>query len=217
MARESKLGRPSFAQHVVQRGLDGKSCFIAGEDYRYYVRCLRDASLAHDCAVHAYVLMENHIHLLLTPGYEDGVWWLMQDLDRSYVRYVARKYRRNRALWAGRYKASLIGTDEYLLAHYCYVERNPVRAGCVRYASQYRWSSFLCNAMGCADPLVQPHPSYWALADTERSRQQVYRALFRRHAADDRSAEIRQALDQESLLGGNAAPHMQNWRNASGN
>lgn len=201
MIRECRSVWSTYAQHVVQRGLDGKPCFFTGEDYRYYVRCLRDACLAHDCDVHAYVLMENHIHLLLTPGYVDGVWFLMQDLDRTYLRYVATKYRRNHALWEGRYKASHIATEDYLLAHYCYIERNPVRTGNVKYASQYRWSSFLFNAMGCADPLVQPHPAYWALAEADRDRQQVYRTLFRRYAGNDRSAEIRQALNQESVLG----------------
>jgi putative transposase len=125
----------------------------------------------------------------------------MQDLGRKYVRYINGSYRRTGTLWEGRYKASLVDSEAYLLSCMRYIELNPVRANMVAHPGDYRWSSFAYNAFGKPEPLLTPHPLYQALASDSSSRQRTYRELFRSHVDADTLHAIRDALNQELVLG----------------
>ncbi|WP_372016631.1 transposase [Pseudoxanthomonas sp. 10H] len=131
MPRPPRLDPPGIARHVVQRGNDRQPCFFADIDRQRYLQDLRKLALAHACQVHAYVLMTNHVHLLVTPAHAGALAVLMQALGRRYVRYVNDHYRRTGTLWEGRYKACLVDGDDHLLRCYRYIELNPVRAGMV--------------------------------------------------------------------------------------
>lgn len=176
MPRRPRLDLPGVAQHIVQRGNDRQPCFFIDIDRIRYLQDLRELSLKLDIAVHAYVLMTNHVHLLLTSKQAGTVSTLMQSLGRRYVRYINTQYRRTGTLWEGRYKSCLVQDETYLLRCYRYIELNPVRAGMVSDPADYRWSSHCCNGLGQANALVQPHGSYLAIAAADQ-RADHYRTL----------------------------------------
>jgi len=126
---------------------------------------------------------------------------MMQDLGRKYVRYINHTYKRSGTLWEGRFKASLVDSDAYLLTCMRYIELNPVRANMVKHPSEYRWSSYACNATGQTDKLIHPHPLYTALDKNTEQRQFAYRELFRLHLEPDEVHTIRDALNQQLVLG----------------
>ena len=201
MPRQPRPDLAGVPQHVVQRGNDRQACFFDDVDYRIYLTGLREASLRYDCAVHAYVLMTNHVHLLLTPCARGGVSRMMQWLGRHYVGYVNARYRRTGTLWEGRFKSCLVDTDRYLLTCYRYIELNPVRAAMVPAPGGYRWSSYHANAHGADDPVVTPHREYLRLGSETASRQQAYQTLFDDVLAPERVADIRAYLQQQRALG----------------
>ena len=169
---------PEQPLHVIQRGNNRCAIFTRDEDYFVFRDCFADASRRHDCMVHAYVLMPNHVHVLMTPRVRHGVATVMQAVGRRYVRYFNDKYRRTGSLWEGRYRATLIDSERYLLTCYRYIEMNPVRAGLVSHPHEYRWSSYGANALGQPDSLVVPHEQLCALGVDGECRQATYRALF---------------------------------------
>ena len=197
--------RPDLAkvpQHVIQRGNDRQACFFHEHDCLTYLTLLREAALRHDCAVHAYVLMTNHVHLLVTPAEQGAVSRMMQTLGRNYVTHVNARYRRTGTLWEGRYKSCLVDSEEYVLACYRYIELNPVRAGMVVKPAEYPWSSHRCNASGEPDPLVRPNAEYLALGSASSPACVAYRALFTQELSDERLVEIRAYVQQQKALGG---------------
>lgn len=179
MARPARLNIPLMPQHVVQRGNNRQACFLAENDFRLYLQLLAKSCVEHQCRVHAYVLMTNHVHLLLTPEIPNGVSLLFRDLGRDYVRKFNRKYGRTGTLWEGRFRSSLVDRDEYCLACYRYIEMNPVRAGMVDQPGLYRWSSYAANAEEWPDPLVEPHASWLQLGRSDGERKRAYSLLFR--------------------------------------
>ena len=201
MARRPRFDLPGFPQHVVQRGNDRKPCFFADIDRHRYLDDLRHLALELDCPVHAYVLMTNHVHLLLTPRQPRALPRLMQALGRRYVRYVNDRYLRTGTLWEGRYKACLLDDDAHLLNCYRYIELNPVRAGMVADPADYPWSSHGANALGKPDPLVQPHTRYLALAGEPPQRRQTYRSLVLAGLEPAELERIRRAVQGQQALG----------------
>ncbi len=175
--------------------------FFEESDYRTFLTGLRQAALRYGCAVHAYVLMTNHVHLLVTPGALGGVSRMMQWLGRHYVGYVNTRYGRTGTPWEGRYKSCLVDTDRYLLACYCYIELNPVRAAMVATPDAYRWSSYHANADGAGDPVIIPHREYLGLGSDPASRWQAYKRLFDEILTPERVEEIRTYLQQQRALG----------------
>jgi len=201
VARQPRFVLPGQPQHVIQRGNNRDLIFADDSDYLRYLEILVDACERHSCEVHAYVLMTNHVHLLITPVSETGISLVMQSLGRRYVQYFNSRYKRTGTMWEGRYKATLLDTEQYLLTCYRYIELNPVRAGMVGYPGDYRWSSFRYNAMGMPDALITPHDIYQALAPDEALRQQYYRTLFD-HLIDPRVIDgIREATNKGWVLG----------------
>jgi len=188
-------------QHVIQRGTNRSVLFVADSDYRFFLDCLRTACEKYGCHVHAYVLMTNHVHLLLTPTTASGIGRMLQSVCRRYVRRFNDTYERTGTLCQGRYKATVVDTDQYLFACHRYIELNPVRAGLVADPRHYPWSSHGANALGASDPLVTPHERYLALDRDACTRQAAYRALFRAALPDSVLADIRNATHTGWALG----------------
>jgi putative transposase len=166
------------ALHVVQRGNNRAACFRAKSDYLVYLRLLHQLSAKRACAVHAYCLMTNHVHLLITPAAADGCADLMRDLGQRYVQHFNRTYTRTGTLWEGRFRSCVAESARYVLACYRYIELNPVRAGIVMHPRDYPWSSHRANAVDDDDPLVTAHPEYAGMGSDLASRRAAYRALF---------------------------------------
>lgn len=201
MARKPRFSLTGVPQHVIQRGNNREPCFFAEDDQSRYLADLYDALLRNECRLHAYVLMTNHVHLLVTPMVEHGVSRLMQDVGRKYVRYINYTYRRTGTLWEGRYKASLVDSESYLFTCMRYIELNAVRANMVSHPGDYRWSSYRANAYGKSEKWITHHPLYTALDSDPASRQNAYRELFLFHIESDIVHEIRTTLNQELVLG----------------
>ena len=201
MARQPRIDLPGIPQHVVQRGNDRQACFASEADYLRYLQELREASSKHDCAVHAYVLMTNHVHLLATPTATGAISRMMQAVGRRYVGSFNARYRRTGTLWEGRFKAALVDTDRYLLTCYRYIELNPVRAHMTNDPADYPWSSYHHNAMGQSTPLITPHQQYMLLATTPAARQAVYRALVHEHVEEKHLDDLRQHTKQQRAWG----------------
>ena len=201
MPRKPRFNLLGIPQHVIQRGNNREPCFYAEEDYRRYLNDLHESAVKFKCKVHAYVLMTNHVHLLVTPMADYGVSQMMQALGRRYVYYINRTYKRTGTLWEGRYKSSLIDSDHYLFTCMRYIELNPVRASMVDHPGEYKWSSYHANAQGDVDELVEEHPVYSDLGTNLEVRQSAYRELFRHHIDNDTIHQIRESLNHELVLG----------------
>ena len=208
MPRRSRLRLANVPLHIIQRGNNRGACFFADEDYRVYLRHLHELAARFACSVHAYVLMTNHVHLLLTSRELDGASSLMKHLGQRYVQYVNRTYKRSGTLWEGRFRSSIVQVDLYLLRCHRYIELNPVRAGMVEFPGDYRWSSFSANAMGKHDHLITPHPAYLALANDVAVRRAAYLEMFRNSKQGNRGKQgtdhglrnaIAPRLDQRAL------------------
>lgn len=201
MARLPRLNLPGVPQHVIQRGNNREACFFEDQDYKVYLSKLGEYAKKLDVAVHAYVLMTNHVHLLLTPKEAEGVSRLMQSLGRYYVRYMNHKYARTGTLWEGRYKSTVIDSEQYLLTVSRYIELNPVRADMVEQPGEYPWSSFRRNALGISIKLITPHEVYERLAKREATRQKRYLALFEKELTGYTLEEIRSSVNRGWVLG----------------
>jgi putative transposase len=202
LARLPRFAVPGQPQHVIQRGNNRTPCFNATSDYRAYHGFLQEACAEHSCVVHAYVLMTNHVHLLMTPSTTGAVGKVMQSVGRRYVGRFNSIYQRTGTLWEGRYRATVVDRERYLFACYRYIELNPIRAGLAEYPRDYRWSSYSANAHGAPDDLVTPHDEYIALGKTARERQTAYRALFATALSERLLSEIRLATNKAWALGG---------------
>ncbi len=199
----ARLPRPDLAgvpQHVVQRGNNRMPCFLDDEDRHRYLQCLREALVRYGCELHAYVLMSNHVHLLLTPAEAGSISRLMQTFARNYAGLFNGRHRRSGTLWEGRYKSCLVDSERYVLSCYRYIELNPVRAWMVDDPAAHPWSSYSANALGRSNPLLRPHAAFTALAVEPAARAQAYRVLFAQALSDESVAEIRIYLQQQRAL-----------------
>ncbi len=187
--------------HITQRGNNRGRSFADAHDFRRFRQVLHEASVGAGCAIHAYVLMSNHVHLLVTPVSDRGPAQMMQAVGRRYVRYFNDRHARTGTLWEGRFRSSLIDSQLYFLTCSRYIERNPVRAGIVAGPGDYAWSSFGCNAHGHADPLITPHSLYMALGATPAERQASYRAMFAGREETEAADAIRRATKAGTALG----------------
>jgi putative transposase len=201
MPRRPRIHLDGVPLHVVQRGHNRTRCFFDASDYRSYLHWLSCALEQTQCALHAYALMPNHVHLLVTPSAAHAVPRLLMSLGRHYVQYVNRKYRRTGTLWDSRYKSSVIDSARYLIACQRYIELNPVRASLVAEPAESRWSSYRANALGYVDALLTPHSIYRALGSTSAEQKVTYRELFAGAVEESEVAEIRRALHQSQPLG----------------
>ena len=195
MPRQARLVLPDVALHIVQRGHNRQACFRHETEHLVYLTLLHDLSTKSSCALHAYCLMTNHVHLLLTPSVAHACAELMRNLGQRYVQYFNRRYERSGTLWEGRFRSCLVDSAQYVLACYRYIERNPVRAGMVPSASAYRWSSHNGNAGRVHNKLLSHHPEFLALSRDEGSRHAAYQQLFDEGDEPGFLAAIREATN----------------------
>ena len=197
MARLPRLTIPGYPHHIIQRGNNRQAIFAASGDYRELLAMIEEHARKLDIAIHAYVLMSNHFHLLATPRSAEAIPQMMQAVGRRYVRYFNQSQRRTGTLWEGRYKSTLIQAERYLLACMAYIDLNPVRAGMVAQPGAYPWSSHAHYVGGCNDHLLTPHPLYWELGNTPFSREAAYADLV----SSGISLDQQQALTDSALRG----------------
>ena len=202
MPRFPRYAAVGVPHHVIQRGNNRCPTFINSSDYQFFRTCLDVATRRHGCAVHAYVLMTNHVHLLMTPAASGAIGKVMQSVGRRYVQWFNNAHGRTGTLWEGRYRATVIDTEQYLFACYRYIELNPVRAGLVHRAWDYQWSSHRANMSGGHDSLVTPHQRYVALGADEFTRRREYGALFGEAVDESTLQHIRDRTNRGWALGG---------------
>jgi putative transposase len=178
MARRPRNYLPGYSYHVVQRGVNRTTTFFDANDYRNYIDLWERYSNAYDLVVHAYCLMPNHIHFLVTPSLKTSISQVTRSVGSRYAARINKKYGRTGTLWEGRHWSSLIADDNYLMRCYQYIESNPVRAGLVKTPSDYFWSSCAANSSGKFD-WITPHPLYLGLGDSEEVRADAYCALMK--------------------------------------
>lgn len=197
MARLPRLVVPHQAHHIIQRGNDRQLIFRDADDHVVFLKWLREAAKTCKVAIHAYVLMPNHLHLLASPADATGLARMMQWIGRQYVPYFNKKYQRIGTLWQGRYKATIIDSERYFMTCSRYIELNPVRAGLVVAPGDFPWSSYAHHAGIKSDPLVTDHALYWALGNTPFDREIAYQALINQAITEE---EIT-ALNHSTLKG----------------
>lgn len=201
MPRSRRYEIVDIPQHVVQRGNNRQPTFFAPRDRHFYLKCLRESAIRYQCEIHAYVLMTNHVHLLVTPRQPMAIAGVMQSVGRRYVRYVNGCYNRTGTLWEGRYRASLVARGEYLMCCYRYIELNPVRAKIVTDPADYPWTSFRRNAWGRHDSIVTDHDEYSMLGAAPQERAAAYRAMFHAGIEPARLNELRRDLHESRPFG----------------
>ena len=179
MPRKPRFYLPGVPAHVMQRGHNRSAIFFDDEDYFEYLRILKSMAEKYQCLIHAYVLMTNHVHLLVTPFSENSISHLFQGLGRQYVTYINKTYGLSGSLWEGRHKGNLIDTDVYFLTCMRYIELNPVRANMCVVPGEYRWSSYAANALGEPGCILTPHEEYMHLGKNIALRQKAYHGLFK--------------------------------------
>lgn len=197
MARLPRLTLPGYPHHVIQRGNNRQPIFASSADYQTLLDLLFENARKFDVAIHAYVLMGNHFHLLVTPQTAEGLPQMMQAVGRRYVRYFNDTQKRSGTLWEGRYKSTVIQTERYLLACMAYLDLNPVRAGLVAQARDYPWSSYGYYTGQRIDKLITPHPQMWALGNTPFAREAAYAELVQSGISPGQQA----ALTDSALSG----------------
>jgi putative transposase len=204
MPRPPRFILPGVAVHIIQRGNDRMACFRHDNDYLMYLAHLRQLAEKYECRLHAYCLMTNHVHLLLTPGESGSCTWLMRDLGQRYVQYFNRRHERTGTLWEGRFRSCLVESAPYVLACYRYIESNPVRAKMVDHPVGYLWSSYAINSGMRTDPLIAPHPEYAALGIDIERRRAAYRSLFDRELDPALLRAVRDATNSDYPLASDA-------------
>ncbi len=201
MARLPRLTVPGYPHHIILRGNNRQAIFADDTDCQRLLDDLKEHAGKHGVTVHAYVLMSNHLHLLLTPETADGIPRTMQGLGRAYVRWFNHRHGRSGTLWEGRYRSTLIEAERYLLACMAYIDLNPVRAGMVGAPADYPWSSYAHHVGLRTDPLVTPHPLYWELGNTPFAREQAYRDLVDSGLTSHQQSELMRSVHSGWALG----------------
>lgn len=201
MPRRPRLLLAGVPVHIIQRGNNRCDCFRTQDDYVRYLCTLEAMSRKYECVVHAYVLMTNHVHLLLTPNRSESASLLMKYLGQRYVQYFNRRYARSGSLWEGRFRSCMVSEETHLLSCYRYIELNPVRARMVRHPEDYAWSSYRNNAFGASSSLLAPHSCFQRLGLTEQERRSNYRDLVGNALDSTALDEIRQATNGNYALG----------------
>ena len=201
MLRRPRIIASGVPFHIIQRGNNRQSCFFDDEDYQLYLDWLKECARNSGCSIHAYVLMTNHVHLLLTPAQSESAASLMKQLGQRYVQYINRTYKRSGTLWEGRFRSSIIEQQDYLFICQRYIEMNPVRASMVAHPGEYFWSSYQVNGQGKNSELVTPHALYLDLGQNDTERQLAYRELFRNELDPGKIDKIRKATNGNFVSG----------------
>jgi putative transposase len=201
MPRKPRFYQPGLPVHVFQRGHNKEPVFFENKDYWVYLRFLKESAETCGCLIHAYVLMTNHVHLLVTPETSTAISSLFQSVGRHFVPYINKTYQLRGSLWEGRHKGNIIESEAYLLSCMRYIEMNPVRAGMVDHPAKYRWSSYAANAQGVDNAIIKVHEQYLVLGKTPEARQAGYRGFFEIKTDDNELEIIRASLYSGTPLG----------------
>ena len=201
MPRRARITLAKTPHHIIQRGNNRSACFYVDDDYFQYLDWLEKYSLEYDCRVHAYALMTNHVHLLITPKTSDGLSKMMKCLGQRYVQYINRTYGRSGTLWEGRFKSCITREDKYVLSCYRYIELNRVRANMVEHPAEYFWSSYRSNAQQEPNRLISPHEACLALGRSDENRQSQYRDMFKSELSPKMIDQVRMATNANYALG----------------
>ncbi|MEH6550614.1 MAG: transposase [Pseudomonadales bacterium] len=201
MPRRARLCLPGVPHHIIQRGNNRQACFPLEQDYRWYLRWLDEYAETYECDIHAYVLMTNHVHLLITPPDKEALSMMMRCLSQRFSQHINKTYERTGTLWDSRFKSCIAGEERYILACYRYIEMNPVRAGMVEHPAEYPWSSYRSNAELVFDALVSPQATYNLLGKTRETRADAYKQLFYSPKVDGTIDDIRTATRGNYALG----------------
>ena len=203
MPRKPRFYLPNVPAHVMQRGHNRSAIFFGDEDYLEYLRIVKSMAEEYQCLIHAYVLMTNHVHLLVTPFSENSISRLFQGLGRQYVTYINKTYGLSGSLWEGRHKGNIIDTDVYFLTCMRYIELNPVRANMCADPGEYRWSSYAANALGEPNSILTPHAEYDHLGKNRILRQKMYRSLSKEILDAEIMSDLRNGVQSGTPVGGN--------------
>jgi len=214
MSRRPRIAAAGHPMHVILRGINRAAVFFDDDDRRFFLKCLAAAAEEASVAVHAYVLMTNHVHLLMTAAEDDGVSAVMKRVAQRYVQYANRTYDRTGSLFEGRFRSTLMEATPYLLACQRYIEQNPVRASVVAAPGDYPWSSYAANALGRADPLITPHALYRKLARSKAERYDAYRQLVEEALSTEMLQSLRESTNGGFVLG--SAPFQRKIANIVG-
>ncbi len=201
MARQARTALPGYTYHVIQRGNNHQLIFASDADRREMLELLLEASREHAVAIHSYVLMDNHLHLLLTPSTQEGLSKMMQQIGRSYVLRFNKRQGRSGTLFEGRFRSALVQSEHYLLACMAYIDLNPVRAQMVAQPQDFAWSSFAHYSGGLSDRLITPHPHFFNLGNTPFSRERAYLELVQNGLTSHIQTQITQTLLKNHALG----------------
>jgi putative transposase len=201
MARQARTALPGYTYHVIQRGNNHQQIFATEADRREMLELLLEASREQAVAIHSYVLMDNHLHLLLTPSTQEGLSKMMQSIGRSYVLRFNKRQGRSGTLFEGRFRSALVQSERYLLACMAYIDLNPVRAQMVAQAQDFAWSSYAHYSGGLSDRLITPHPHFFNLGNTPFSRERAYQELVQAGLTTQQQAQITQTLLKNHALG----------------
>lgn len=202
MPRRTRVLIPGVPLHLIQRGNNRSVCFFTEEDYLFYLELLVEQASKNDCDIHAWCLMTNHIHLLVSPHNANSASLLMKGVGQGYAQYINRTYSRSGCLWEGRYRSCLVENERYLLCCYRYIELNPVRAKIVNHPAEYRWSSYRVNAQSERSHIVTPHAQYLALGGLGGQPAEAYRELFKNDLESELVDQIRDATNGNNVFGG---------------
>jgi putative transposase len=201
MPRIARIFLPAVPLHVIQRGHDRQRCFFIDDDFQAYRERLRQQAVLVQCRVHAYVLMSNHVHLLVSVADARCLAAMMKGVAQAYSQYFNARRGMSGTVWDGRYKSCMVQTEEYFLMCQRYIELNPVRAGMVRFPGHFKWSSYRSNAEGRHDGIVTPHSMYERLGRDASERRQAYLKLFQDALTPMQIAQIRAAGNRGGVLG----------------
>lgn len=201
MPRPHRIEIPGIPLHIVQRGNNRAACFFSDIDRRFYLKCLAETARQRGCAIHAYALMTNHVHLLVTPGAQGAASAMLQDVGRRYVRTINKIQGRTGTLWEGRFKSNLIDSETYLLICHRYIELNPVRAGMVVDPADYLWSSHAHYSSTRRDPIITEHPVYLSLGPSTENRRIAFLSLFGNLICESELTRLRMAVNKGWAIG----------------
>lgn len=204
MARPLRLIVPGLPHHLIQRGHNRAPVFLDDADRQLYLDALRHVAKEQGVAIHAYVLMDNHVHLLCTPIDEPGLSKMVQALGRRYVSAFNLRHGRSGTLWEGRYRAHPVQTDTHFLACQRYIELNPQRAGLASGLLDHPWSSLMHHLGACNDPLVTDHPCFWGLGNTPFEREASYRQWLSDGVPESEMRRISLGIQRGAVFGDEA-------------
>ena len=206
MPRSARLRLPGYPLHVLQRGHNRARCFNNDNDRATYLGLLEESCAMYACAVHAYVLMPNHVHLLISPAQPENLSRAMRRIGQRYVRHFNGAHGRTGAMWEGRFKSIPVDSSLYLLRVQRYIEQNPLRAGMVRHPREFSWSSYRYNADGWPSTLVQPHPVFLQMIGADRRFTDAYRAFLDEMPDSAELTAIRKGATYGGVRPGGASP-----------